>query len=388
MISSKSLDKPISISVANGLDNLLEHVCSNLQITNTQHKNAEDHYNAIGNWLDAPNSFLTKFKPIIYPQGSLRIATTIRPLERQEYDLDLVCEFQWLEEGHISQPVSLLDAVEQRLKENTTYTAIIERKKRCIQLKYKNDFHLDILPAYPDKDLGKTCLLVPDREIQCWKPSDPKGYAEWFESKTKVITLAREHIEPFPIQPLFAKQPPLKRVVQLIKRARDIAFSNKQTQSPISIVLTTLAGLHYNHQTSISLALLTILEKINQEIKNVNLDDESRLYVCNPSNPLEDLSERWDKDRKSYDDFVSWVSNFALEWRNLFFLTGKKLNDKLIQIFGEQILEKACNDEAQEKAIELNNLRDNDNLRIYSTGILSSAITGTTKVPKNTFYGE
>lgn len=35
------------------LDDLLVRICSDLQITPTQHRVAEDRYNAIGNWLEA-----------------------------------------------------------------------------------------------------------------------------------------------------------------------------------------------------------------------------------------------------------------------------------------------------------------------------------------------
>jgi len=76
------------------LDDLLERICSKLQITPAQHQIAQDRYETIGSWLAAEESLLARFGPVIYPQGSLRIGTTVRPRTGEEFDLDLVCEVQ------------------------------------------------------------------------------------------------------------------------------------------------------------------------------------------------------------------------------------------------------------------------------------------------------
>lgn len=158
------------------LDDLLERICVKLQITPTQHELAEERYNAIGSWLEVPGTPLAAAKPIIYSQGSLRIGTTVRPLAHEEYDLDLVCQLQ-IDLQRVKNPVVLLDAVEQRLKQHDTYKNMLERKNRCIRVKYANEFHLDILPACPDLTSGNGCVMVPDREAKEWKASNPKGYA-------------------------------------------------------------------------------------------------------------------------------------------------------------------------------------------------------------------
>ena len=96
------------------LDDLLERICLKLQLSPTQHKLAEDRYMAIANWLEVEGSPLQALLPIIYPQGSLRIGTTVKPWARQEYDLDFVCELQadWRQ---TLNPLALLDVVEGRL---------------------------------------------------------------------------------------------------------------------------------------------------------------------------------------------------------------------------------------------------------------------------------
>lgn len=53
------------------LDRILEGICQKLQLSLTQYELANQHYKTVGEWLDQPNTVLTPFKPIIYPQGSL-----------------------------------------------------------------------------------------------------------------------------------------------------------------------------------------------------------------------------------------------------------------------------------------------------------------------------
>ncbi len=72
----------------------------------------------------------------------------------------------------------------------------MERLPRCIRLNYAGDFHLDIVPAVPDFEVGGTYIFVPDLDANLaidapqndrWKPSNPKGYQIWFEDHCKYL---------------------------------------------------------------------------------------------------------------------------------------------------------------------------------------------------------
>jgi len=65
-----------------------------VQLTDTMFENAEGHYYAVGEWLAAKESPLATYKPRIYPQGSARHKTTVKPVARQEHDIDLVCHLE------------------------------------------------------------------------------------------------------------------------------------------------------------------------------------------------------------------------------------------------------------------------------------------------------
>ena len=70
-----------------------------------------------------------------------------------------------------------------------------------------------------------------------------------------------EKAKPVPAQEAVHEKEPLQLAVQLLKRWRDLAFAD-ECLAPISVVLTTLAGMHYGGEESVSEALTTILAGI------------------------------------------------------------------------------------------------------------------------------
>lgn len=364
------------------LDDLLERICFKLQISPTQHQLAEDRYKAIGNWLEADGSLLAAFKPVIYPQGSLRIGTTVRPLARQEYDLDLVCEIQ-IDWRKIDNPTVLLNAVETRLKQHDTYKTMLERKNRCIRVKYANEFHLDILPACPDPISGNCCVVVPDREAEEWKASNPRGYAAWFESCVKLSKgLVVERVEPLPAQEPVEKKAPLKHVVQLMKRWRDIRYAKTLDIAPVSIVLTTLAGHHYSGQQFVSEGLTYVLNGIVDSLPPKG----QRLVVLNPANLKEDLSECWGEKPGAYEAFVSGIVTFQRLWQEINQQRGiHQITAGLEALFGEDPTKGAVKEQAE----FIEKLRSEQKLGIQKgLGTLSHVTSiGSMPVPQNTFHG-
>ena len=49
-------------------------------------------YEAVCRWLEAQGGAVERHPPSMYPQGSIRIGTTVRTFGRDEHDLDFVCE--------------------------------------------------------------------------------------------------------------------------------------------------------------------------------------------------------------------------------------------------------------------------------------------------------
>jgi hypothetical protein len=289
------------------LDQLVEEICLTLQITPTQFDLARQHYEAVGDWLAREGSPIAALKPIIYPQGSMALRTTVRPRpEREEYDLDLVLQVQPVD----TDPMRLYNLVGDRLEAHEVYGQMLERMKRCLRLNYEHQFHLDILPARLDRTRGGTCIEVPDRALKCWMPSNPAGYVLWFEHQCDEGALFKAAREQVPLPPPLPEHQlqVLRQIVQLIKRRRDNAFRGADV-APRSVVLTTLAGHAYARGESLTAALEQVLLAIEAAIAQAH---PHPIEVRNPTNSAELFSERW-RDRDAYAAFTNFIRTFRAE---------------------------------------------------------------------------
>ncbi|MBU8880106.1 nucleotidyltransferase [Bacillus sp. FJAT-29790] len=370
-------------SASNQLDDLLQRVGAKLQISKTQRKLAEERYLAVGTWLSKDEELFDGADIEIYPQGSLSISTTVKPLSKQEYDLDLVCQINLPWQG--KDPLKLLNSIEKRLKENKMYEGMVERKNRCIRLNYANEFHMDILPAHPADNTSSTSVKVPDRKAKDWKDSNPKGYTSWFNERSYLYETyleKRADIKPLPNDDSIERKPPLKRAVQLIKRYRDVYFEDDPDSAPISIVLTTLAGEFYNGQASVYEAISEVLQGILKHIPN----NGKRLVVLNPTNKKEDLSERWDGQSELYRSFVTFILHLKEKWDQLNELRGiHEIAEELKLMFGENVI----NETMKEQAEYIEKARTTNKLGVFGSGLLVAASKEESVIPmrKNTFYG-
>jgi hypothetical protein len=106
-------------------------------------------------------------------QGSTALGTTVKPVGRNEYDVDLVCHIPGA--GRWLPPALCKKLVGDRLKANQRYSALLEEKPRCWRLNYANEFHLDITPSIPNDACLNGGELVPDRALRCWMATNPKA---------------------------------------------------------------------------------------------------------------------------------------------------------------------------------------------------------------------
>lgn len=372
-----------TLSRTEQIDDLLTRVCEELQLPTGKYTEAENRYNAVSDWLAAKGSPLEKLEPKIHPQGSLRIGTTVKPLAGSEFDLDLVCQFKvpWETVGN---PLDLLTIVERRLTApGSRYTDLVKRKNRCIRLDYANEFHMDILPACPDFSGPEGAVMVPDREAKDWKPSNPSGYAKWFEGRSLPLreTYAKA-AEPLPEQESVEEKKPLKLAVQLVKRWRDIYYEKSPKLAPISIVLTTLAAEEYRGQTSVKDAITGILSGVISRIPPTG-----RLVVNNPTNNKEDFSERWEENHDGYVAFVEGLKSFHRRWSDLDNKTGIHNAKQVLEaLFGEKLYQRALANQAEaiRKAHEAGRI----GIKRGTGGVGLLGTTYTQAIPKNTFYGD
>ena len=279
------------------LDELLKE---RINITPEMEKKAEEIYKETSEFL---SNSLKKYSPDIFPQGSFKLKTIIRPVEdKDEFDLDFVC---------------LLDIAKSSINQEELYTLLgntlrqkynklmLEPKKRCWRLNY-NHFHVDILPAIPDPDFinGQTpLLLIPDKDKKEWQSTNPLGYTEWFKSRAsqgKIRSFVENSIQSLPKQD---NNLPLQKIVKIMKYHRNFIFRNDLDNRPISMIVTTLAAKNYDGEQDLATAFSKICAGIKSEAQEIIKSG----VILNPVDSRENFADAWRKHPKRKENFRIWV---------------------------------------------------------------------------------
>ena len=317
---------------------VLNEMLEKLELPESAYIKAKERYDSLGLWFD--KSECKKYNPHIFPQGSFRLGTAIRPLDdKAEYDLDLSCKLRVgvSKESHTQKELKQIIGREVSAYRSVNgIKAPVEEKHRCWRLEYADElsFHIDIVPCIPAAAVRQRFLFESMRKAgetdtlatnvsqlavsitdyrhagyasicDDWHGSNPEGYALWFEdrmSQLRSVLEARAQIDPVPS---FKLKSPLQRVVQLLKRHRDQMFKGHEEMKPISIIITTLAARAYKGEADIGIALHNILNSMDRYIA------AHAPRVPNPVNPEEDFADRWNmpegKKANLEGNFMRWL---------------------------------------------------------------------------------
>ncbi len=187
-------------------------------------------------------------------------------------------------------------------------------------------------------------------------------------------------MQPLPPPDPFEDPETLRKVVQLMKRHRDLRFADDVDHAPRSIVLTTLAGNHYDGTNGTTEALLRILGGIAAEVRST----PGILRVPNPANPEENFAEKWNNEPASYFKFVTYIDELLADITTLASKPiASGLADYLQRLFG-----KGASDHALEQyATRLERDRSANRLR-YSPALgLTTSTLRTRPYRANTNFG-
>jgi hypothetical protein len=344
---------------------LLECFVENLELPDSAYEKATERYEDLGAYLGRNGAPLSGFDPHIFPQGSFRLGTAIRPInQEEEYDLDLACKLRvgvnketWTQE----KLKNVLGLELNSYRKERGIQKALEAKHRCWRLEYKDQlsFHMDIVPCIPADDKRRqvimesmhaagveqiianavsqtTVYITDDRHpsfksvCSDWNISNPEGYATWFESRMRPVAAGMEHMAEAQIDavPLFKRKTPLQRAIQLLKRHRDNWCKSNPDCKPISIIITTLAAQAYNGEADIADAIGSILKNIPTLIR------PQRPHVPNPVDPQEDFADRWYKpecaDLELERNFKLWMYQAQNDFSVVFSTTElQQLNEQM-----------------------------------------------------------
>jgi hypothetical protein len=374
---------------------VLEGVCRVLELTPAQMEIAEQRYQAIGKWLaegDAP--FLQT--SVIYPQGSIALQTTVRPIAQNEYDVDLVCLMPMALSG--LPPAALKKVIGDRLAFHGRYRDMLEEKPRCWRINYANEFHLDITPSIPNPGCGNGGELVPDRSLRDWKATNPKGYRRWFEERAALqpsillyetqMAEKRAEVEALPGPSSFKGI--LRRCVQLFKRHRDIFFLTRSPElAPISIILTTLAARSYAHcvsrnryETELDV-LVDVLRNMVAFVERVSVGGRQQYVIWNETTQGENFAEKWNANPRLPEAFFNWQRQALQDFQDPLSIAGlDEVRHQMSRWLGKDVVVKAQASINEEIAMK----RAGGQLTVAPRIGLASTAIGTA-VPRNTFFG-
>lgn len=369
-------------SKATQIDDLLDRMAEEVQLDQTRYERMIRSYESIKNWIESDEQFFKPYKYDVYPHGSVRILTTVKPIGKDEFDLDIAVH---LRVGTEHTPARIYAELVRRLREHNLYKDMVDLKNRCVRLNYAGDYHMDILPGVQEFIHDKNRIMVPDRKLGEWVSSNPRGYANWFLSKANLVkeSLLEKAMraEKLPRDD-FRNKKPLQRAVQLIKRYRDVYFEDDDTYRTSSVILTTIAGQFYSGEESIFETVDNIVTIIHNRVASIT----GRLKIYNPVNPDEDFTDKWDSEPEYYYAFKDFAAHLYHEWQKLKAENGV-INEGYVMkgLFGSDLFLKAQRNQAH---LVEQTRNSNELATSRSNGILTSVgSVGSSIVKQNTFYG-
>ncbi len=373
------------------LSQVLQHAAEYLDIPDALHEEAVAKYEEVGNWLEDQDTESGRAAPYIYPQGSFRLGTVVRPLIGT-YDIDLVYHRDLKKESTTQKKLKteagehLRSYIVQVKEQEGETPPKLDEGRRCWTLTYDDRFHMDVLPAIPDGDGRPESILITDRDLHEWQFSNPIGYAEWFKSCMRtqfvenrgrvaaMLKMAAEQV------PEWRVKTPLQRAVQLLKRHRDSYFQNDWDDRPVSIIITTLAAKAYRNQANLYDALLAIVQDMPKFIEK----RADGAWVANPVNPKENFADKWKSNPKRGEKFFAWLQRVEDDFTLALSAGGLQ---KIVDLLGVRLGKTTMVKAAAAYGHSLQHQQKSGQLSMaVGTGTLLAG--GAIKVKEHTFYGE
>jgi hypothetical protein len=340
---------------------ILDQLVNMVELPPSAYEKAIARYEDLGDWLGRKDSALESHAPHVFPQGSFRLGTAVRPLnEKEEYDLDLGCKLTvGFSKDRSSQKElkRLVGGELEAYREARGISEGVKEKKRCWRLEYQDTltFHMDIVPCIPrsqgeiknfseglrsslleglrDK-VSATAVDITDNTkpnystvSPDWNISNQEGYALWFDERANQNKLRRDFREFAQVDPipLYRRKTVLQRTVQLLKRHRNAWKGCDESLKPISVILTTLASHSYAGEESLVDTLSNILDKMDTFIQPASP------RIANPVAPREDFADKWRTDQRLEIAFQDWLKQVRKDFSLLLDNADESLLSPLIE---------------------------------------------------------
>ncbi len=371
----------MTVTITKQAEAYLEALAKALEIPPSRYEQAEKSYKSVGEWLHREDSSVKAHDPDVFVQGSFRLGTVIKPQsDDEQYDIDSVCSLSILNKSDLSQAAlkELLGKEIKLYRKSKSIEKEVHEGRRCWRLEYADgaQFHMDIVPSIPngndqrsllearnlDAQFADTAIAITDNEVpeyqeitDDWPRSNPRGYAEWFKSRMGEVFIRRREqilnemraedvtasVEDIPT---YRVRTPLQSAIMILKRHRDMMFTEDPTDKPISIIISTLAAHAYQDEETIGYALLSILSRMEEAIEY----DGVKYIIKNPTDALENFADKWEDHPERAVAFSTWLTqareDFAAAGR---LVEHRRMSSVLASRMGHDVTDQASDNALQ-----------------------------------------
>lgn len=349
---------------------------------------AETAYRAVGDWLkiNLPDGDWN-----IYPQGSMRLGTPVRPSFEDEHDLDAVAEL------HL--PKEMIGKQELKTTVGTALTSYVDAVRgiagaptgwkeggRCWTLLYAEQFHMDMLPAIPNETAAPSGIWITDRDLFHWQASNPIAFADWFHERagkqflTEREILAKRASVDIEDVPAWRVRSILQRAVQVLKVHRNAFFAGNLDLRPPSVIVTTLAAHAFKGGATLFDAVMHIAADMANHIER----ESGMVVVRNPVLSEENFADRWGADAERVKLFYRWLDDLQQTLDDARNARGglDAVAGRLEQSFGRDPIRASMREFGSRRAAD----RTAGRLTVATTGVVGTA-SAATRVRPHTFHG-
>jgi hypothetical protein len=216
----------------------------------------------------------------------------------------------------------------------------------------------------------QACCATPAQDQKCWNAAafeqsqffDHTGFKEHFNSHVeedpafydlfkgrRVLVegelLLKAETQPMPDHAPLEEKSPRVVAIQLIKRARDIAFRQKgrsAMRKPPSVVLATIALQAGPVKPSLVDEVISVANAIREKLREKDVLTRT-VTVCNPAYPDDVFTDRWPENEQVQDMFSDDMRRMIIDMYKLRNETLSLLDktELLKRVFGESVASRA-----------------------------------------------
>lgn len=398
-------------------DFLLADIAIRVQLSRTHQRKADQHYEALAEWIDRPDSLLAGRVELVYAQGSMAIGATIASrLTTDEFDVDAIAQLTLPRDIAPKAALDLLYA-SIRGEPGSRYYERTERQTRCVTVAYE-DMHVDVTPMVLLAEFRERTghlfhsKLEEPRHQDRTLIANPYGFAEWFKATTPLdhdfarifeersrayegpMLLEKAETETLPDQTPVHLKSKAVIVLQLLKRWRNVRYDLREGRRPPSVLLAKLVADAANGTETLSAELLHQARTMLATFLRWHAKGRT-IHEVNPACPEHDvLTDRWPGTLTEQARFIADLRDLVEKVERL--VGGCSLSEMrtiLVDLFGEAPAERAVKAFNEQTGREIREGRSQNTasgrLVLPATGLAAGtgAASSARATPRHTFFG-